>query len=102
MQFHQEVEKFLSKDKCDGIIKVCEAKNETPETGWCFDKQVRIKFEDSDIHDLLQQELEQSDDPFINTYKMSNKFTYVRYNDGGKVATHKDEYNDERAKLTIL
>jgi len=116
-----EIDDFISASTCEMIISMCESKD-IPEdkmnlieaaTGTVLAsdrvhaflkrqfKQTRLKFRDTNIHSVIDSAITHHNTQEM-TILLNDLFTYVRYDDGGSMPKHTDDYKDTDATHTII
>lgn len=93
-----EIDSFLTQNDCDRLVTMIESKSIPGIIGKHFDKQYRIMFGDEPIQHLIQQKLS-SHLPDLNVSVM---FSYVKYENGGKIPCHYDVYNETDILFTMI
>lgn len=96
-----EINDLLTIEQCNQLIEKIEKKDTISEdieivTNEHTSNQFRIKFNDSEIQNMVQNA------KYCKDYNVCQTFSYVRYENGGYIQTHTDSYNESNVLYTLI
>lgn len=87
-------ETFITSDQCKELIRLCESLDGEVDRHPMLVQQYRVKFR----NETLRMEFRN----LLPNYEINNRFTYVKYDNGGCVPVHCDEYSEKVTHTALI